>query len=170
MVDRGPERAGGVDAHDGARRAAGATNSPRRRAAGRGARQAPTGPDVRPIRPAATRRSATADVAPRGSPRTQSAPAPGPPTLGAMPRTPLVAPPALGPGARVALVAPAGPLSEADLARAVANARSFGWEPIAALGLLAVTQVALNADWSALRFRYRDEIKQLLRRSEQAQR
>jgi hypothetical protein len=48
--------------------------------------------------------------------------------------------------------------------------RDHGWEPIAALGLLAVTQVALNADWSALRFRYRDEIKQLLRRSEQAPR
>jgi hypothetical protein len=48
--------------------------------------------------------------------------------------------------------------------------RDHGWEPIAAVGLLAVTQVALNADWSALRFRYRDEIKQLLQRSEQAPR
>jgi muramoyltetrapeptide carboxypeptidase len=40
-------------------------------------------------------------------------------------------PPALGPGARVALVAPAGPLhGSADLDRAVANARGFGWEPV----------------------------------------
>lgn len=45
--------------------------------------------------------------------------------------------------------------------------RDSGWEPIAALGLLAVTQVALDSDWSALRFRYRDEIKLLRRRSEQ---
>jgi hypothetical protein len=45
--------------------------------------------------------------------------------------------------------------------------RDHGWEPIAALGLLAVTQVALDEDWSALRFRYRDEIKLLKRRSEQ---
>lgn len=45
--------------------------------------------------------------------------------------------------------------------------RDAGWEPIAALGLLAVTQVAIDSDWSALRFRYRDEIKVLKRRSEQ---
>ena len=45
--------------------------------------------------------------------------------------------------------------------------RDQGWEPITALGLLAVTQVALDEDWSALRFRYRDEIKLLKRRSEQ---
>lgn len=39
-------------------------------------------------------------------------------------------PPALAPGARVALVAPSGPLlGEADVARAVDNARSLGWEP-----------------------------------------
>lgn len=39
-------------------------------------------------------------------------------------------PPLLGPGARVALVAPAGPLEgAADLERAIANVRSFGWEP-----------------------------------------
>ncbi len=38
-------------------------------------------------------------------------------------------PPALAPGARVALVAPAGPLSdEADVARAVGNAQSLGWD------------------------------------------
>ena len=40
-----------------------------------------------------------------------------------------LAPPPLAPGARVALVAPAGPVSAADVARAEANARSFGWEP-----------------------------------------
>jgi muramoyltetrapeptide carboxypeptidase len=40
-------------------------------------------------------------------------------------------PPLLAPGARVALVAPAGPLaSEAELARAVDNARALGWEPV----------------------------------------
>ena len=38
-------------------------------------------------------------------------------------------PPLLSEGARVALVAPAGPLrGEADLARAIDNVRSFGWE------------------------------------------
>jgi hypothetical protein len=46
--------------------------------------------------------------------------------------------------------------------------RDHGWEPIAALGLLGVTQIALDADWSAMRFRFRDEIKVLKRRSEQA--
>lgn len=39
--------------------------------------------------------------------------------------------PSLAAGARVALVAPAGPLKiPADLDRAIANARAFGWEPI----------------------------------------
>jgi hypothetical protein len=41
--------------------------------------------------------------------------------------------------------------------------RDHGWERIAGLGLLAVTQVAVDEDWSALRFRYRDEIKKLTR-------
>lgn len=42
----------------------------------------------------------------------------------------LLRPPPLAPGARVALVSPAGPLrGEADLARAIENARAFGWEP-----------------------------------------
>jgi hypothetical protein len=45
--------------------------------------------------------------------------------------------------------------------------RDHGFEPLAALGLLAVTQIAVNDDWSALRFRQRDEIKVLKRRSEQ---
>jgi muramoyltetrapeptide carboxypeptidase len=36
----------------------------------------------------------------------------------------------LEPGARIALVAPSGPLRDADLDHALANARSFGWEPV----------------------------------------
>jgi muramoyltetrapeptide carboxypeptidase len=40
-------------------------------------------------------------------------------------------PPPLLPGARVALVSPAGPLRSSDeLAVAIAQARSFGWEPV----------------------------------------
>ena len=46
--------------------------------------------------------------------------------------------------------------------------RDLGWEPIVALGLLPVTQVALDADWSALRFRLRGEIAKLTRQSEVA--
>lgn len=43
----------------------------------------------------------------------------------------LVCPPALAPGARVALLAPAGPLAgPEDVARAEANARRLGWEPV----------------------------------------
>jgi hypothetical protein len=42
--------------------------------------------------------------------------------------------------------------------------RDLGWEPIQALGLYGVTQVALDSDWSALRFRKRDEIASLTRR------
>lgn len=42
--------------------------------------------------------------------------------------------------------------------------RDRGWEPVTALGLLPVTQVAMDADWSALRFRFRDEIARLTRR------
>ena len=39
--------------------------------------------------------------------------------------------PPLTPGARVALIAPAGPLRiPADLDRAIANAKTFGWEPV----------------------------------------
>ena len=50
----------------------------------------------------------------------------------------LLAPPPLAPGARVALVSPAGPLrGEEDVARAVDNARSFGWEPAVAPHALA---------------------------------
>jgi muramoyltetrapeptide carboxypeptidase len=39
-------------------------------------------------------------------------------------------PPLLAAGARVALLAPAGPIRDADLERAKANARRFGWEPV----------------------------------------
>jgi len=47
-------------------------------------------------------------------------------------------PPLLSEGARVALVAPAGPLrGDADLARAVENVRSFGWEPVVGANVLA---------------------------------
>lgn len=44
--------------------------------------------------------------------------------------------------------------------------RDHGWEALAALNLLPVTQIALDADWSALRFRRREEIARLTRRSE----
>jgi muramoyltetrapeptide carboxypeptidase len=47
-------------------------------------------------------------------------------------------PPLLAPGARVALVSPAGPLrGEQDVERAVANARTFGWEPVVGAHALA---------------------------------
>lgn len=42
--------------------------------------------------------------------------------------------------------------------------RDRGWEPIAAHNLHGVMQVSLNEDWSALRFRYRDEIKEFTRK------
>lgn len=48
-----------------------------------------------------------------------------------------IVPPPLAPGARVALVAPAGPVSAADVARAAANARRFGWEPVVGAHALA---------------------------------
>jgi hypothetical protein len=43
--------------------------------------------------------------------------------------------------------------------------RDRGWEPMAAHDLLPVTQVAIDDTWSALRFRYRDEIAKLMRKS-----
>jgi muramoyltetrapeptide carboxypeptidase len=46
-------------------------------------------------------------------------------------RAPMRFPPLLHEGSRVALVSPSGPLRTAgDLERAVANVRSFGWEPV----------------------------------------
>jgi hypothetical protein len=44
--------------------------------------------------------------------------------------------------------------------------RDRGWGPVEAAGFLGVTQVAVDADWSALRFRLRDEIPRLTRRGE----
>ncbi len=44
--------------------------------------------------------------------------------------------------------------------------RDHGWKPVVEAGLLAVTQVAIDPDWSALRFRHRDEIARLTRQSE----
>ncbi len=47
-------------------------------------------------------------------------------------------PPPLGTGARVALLAPAGPLAGPDdLARAEANCRAMGWEPVPGAAVLA---------------------------------
>lgn len=46
--------------------------------------------------------------------------------------------------------------------------RDHGWGPMAEAGLLPVTQVAIDDTWSALRFRYRDEIAKLTRRGEGA--
>jgi len=42
--------------------------------------------------------------------------------------------------------------------------REHGWEPLTQAGLLPVTQVALDATWSALRFRLREEIPTLTRK------
>jgi hypothetical protein len=42
--------------------------------------------------------------------------------------------------------------------------RDKGWEPLFKLDLLAVTQIAIDSDWSALRFRHRTEIKKLTRK------
>lgn len=44
--------------------------------------------------------------------------------------------------------------------------RDDGWESLAAHDLLPVTQVAIDSDWSALRFRYREEIAKLTRASD----
>lgn len=42
--------------------------------------------------------------------------------------------------------------------------RDRGWGPVQAAGLLAVAQVAIDPTWSALRFRFRDEIPRITRR------
>ncbi|ESZ88067.1 MAG: hypothetical protein Q27BB25_06105 [Blastomonas sp. CACIA14H2] len=44
--------------------------------------------------------------------------------------------------------------------------RDDGWDSLSALDLLPVTQIAIDSDWSALRFRYRDEIARLTRASD----
>jgi muramoyltetrapeptide carboxypeptidase len=63
------------------------------------------------------------------------APLPAPTVLSTLPT--MRFPPALGPGARVALVAPAGHLRGPDeLAAAVANVESLGWEAVPGLHVL----------------------------------
>jgi hypothetical protein len=42
--------------------------------------------------------------------------------------------------------------------------RDHGWDPLTQAGLLPVTQVPLDATWSALRFRLREEIPTLTRK------
>ncbi|GAA0736614.1 hypothetical protein [Sphingomonas japonica] len=44
--------------------------------------------------------------------------------------------------------------------------RDTGWTPLLEAGLLPVTQIAIDGDWSALRFRYRDEIAKLTRKQD----
>ena len=68
------------------------------------------------------------------------------PSAAAGPQSPIVPPP-LAAGARVALVAPAGPLhGEGELARAVANARSLGWEPVVGAHALAHADYFAGSD------------------------
>jgi hypothetical protein len=43
--------------------------------------------------------------------------------------------------------------------------RDRGWEPLHDAGFLPVAQVAIDADWSALRFRRREEIREITRKS-----
>jgi hypothetical protein len=43
--------------------------------------------------------------------------------------------------------------------------RDIGWEPLHAAGFLGVAQVAVDTDWSALRFRRRGEIREITRKS-----
>jgi hypothetical protein len=44
--------------------------------------------------------------------------------------------------------------------------RDEGWQTVADAGLLPVAQVSLDDTWSALRFRYRDEIKTMTRKAD----
>ena len=44
--------------------------------------------------------------------------------------------------------------------------RDNGWDALVAIDLLPVTQIAIDDTWSALRFRYRDEIARLTRKSD----
>lgn len=43
--------------------------------------------------------------------------------------------------------------------------RDHGWAPVTEAGFLGVTQIAVDATWSALRFRKREEIARVTRRS-----
>jgi hypothetical protein len=42
--------------------------------------------------------------------------------------------------------------------------RDRGWDPLHDAGFLPVAQVAVDADWSALRFRRREEIREITRK------
>lgn len=42
--------------------------------------------------------------------------------------------------------------------------RDAGWDRLTREGLIPVTQIALDDDWSALRFRYRDEVPKITRK------
>ncbi len=42
--------------------------------------------------------------------------------------------------------------------------RDAGWDRLTREGMIPVTQIALDDDWSALRFRYRDEVKLITRK------
>ena len=42
--------------------------------------------------------------------------------------------------------------------------RDAGWDCLTQAGLIPVTQIALDDDWSALRFRYRDEVPKITRK------
>ena len=44
--------------------------------------------------------------------------------------------------------------------------RDNGWDALVAIDLLPVTQIAIDDTWSALRFRYRDEIARLTRKTD----
>ncbi|MCS6891559.1 MAG: hypothetical protein NZN45_08075 [Rhodovarius sp.] len=43
--------------------------------------------------------------------------------------------------------------------------RDHGWEPLTQAGFLPVAQIALDATWSALRFRLREEVPTLMRKA-----
>jgi hypothetical protein len=43
--------------------------------------------------------------------------------------------------------------------------RDRGWDVVTVTGLIGVAQIAVDADWSALRFRYQDEVPKLTRRT-----
>jgi hypothetical protein len=67
---------------------------------------------------------------------------------------------AVGPGAVLWIAYP-------KLSGAIASdlTRDRGWEALAAADFLAVRQIALDDDWSALRFRPRSEIPRVTRRA-----
>jgi hypothetical protein len=44
--------------------------------------------------------------------------------------------------------------------------RDVGWAPVQDAGLLPVSQISIDAGWTALRLRYRDEIARLTRKAD----